>query len=813
MNPESDMIDVAYSRLEALLKEVEEFGDTLCSETDSRVKIVDTMFLDVLGWRKEQLLTEEKSGPGFLDYKFSIDGFSRLIVEAKRDGRKFELSGRNSGGHYKLSGPVFKNADLHEGINQAILYSGYKGAELSCVTNGREWVVFRSNRLADGLDTLDGHAFVFPSLESVRDKFCLFYDLLGEAKVKNLVFRGLLQEAEGRIIRHRTFEKRIRPTESAHYIRQPEIVASLDRIMTSFFQRLTDEKDKEMLEKCFVETKESKAAEQRLLRLAEDLVGHIRPLDTGSGKQLVDIIKHSRSTGLNQFILLVGTKGAGKTTFIQRFFNLKLPPDLQEVCVPITVNLGESEGDEKQIHEWLRSQILQKIELSLQGKPPTWDEIIGHMFFSEYQRWSTGTMKHLYERDKQEFKVLFGKHIEEVRSTKPDEYIRGLLKNIVHGRKQLPCLIFDNADHFSIDFQEKVFQVARSLYEQEICVVIMPITDKTSWQLSRQSALQSFESEALLLPAPSARQVVEKRLKFVLAKLKEDAPKEKETYFFGKGIRVDFTNLIKFITALQEVLLNSDRTAKWLGALANHDVRRVLEISRDVINSPHLEFDDAIKAYIIGTSLFMPEYRIRKAIVRGRYDIFVGESHKYVHNIYDLNGEISTTPLLGIRILQAIKDSQIREGETKTTYVAKSSIFSYLSAMGIESRPVANWIDAMLKRGLIFNYDPTCVDEVDATQLEIAPTGELHLFWGTGNFDYILAMAEVTPILDPESFDEIQKPYEYGPTAYGHVISRFISYLLDEDSIFCRIPDHVSYEGQFALGRKLAASGRNAAKR
>jgi hypothetical protein len=74
-------------------------------------------------------------------------------------------------------------------------------------------------------------------------------------------------------------------------------------------------------------------------------------------------------------------------------------------------------------------------------------------------------------------------------------------------------------------------------------------------------------------------------------------------------------------------------------------------------------------------------------------------------------------------------------------------------------------------------------------------------------------MAEVTPILDPESFDEIQKPYEYGPTAYGHVISRFISYLLDEDSIFCRIPDHVSYEGQFALGRKLAASGRNAAKR
>ena len=133
-----------------------------------------------------------------------------------------------------------------------------------------------------------------------------------------------------------------------------------------------------------------------------------------------------------------------------------------------------------------------------------------------------------------------------------------------------PCLVFDNADHFSIEFQERVFQFARSLFEQEFCVVIMPITDKTSWQLSRQGALQSFENEALLLPTPSARQVVEKRIAFVLKKLKEDEPKEKESYFFGKGIRVEFSDLLKFITTLEEVFLNSDKTGYWLGCLSNH---------------------------------------------------------------------------------------------------------------------------------------------------------------------------------------------------------------------------------------------------
>jgi AAA domain/Type I restriction enzyme R protein N terminus (HSDR_N) len=558
---QADSIDTAFVKFERLLEESERFADTLFTEADSRIKIIDTMLIDVLGWQKEDVFTEESAGEGYLDYKLVIDGLSKVIVEAKRDAREFELSNRECGGAFKLSGPVFKNSDVQEGIRQAIQYSSYKGTELACVTNGREWILFRSNRIGDGMDTLEGKSFVFPSLKCIRDQFKLFFDLLAKHRVRNLVFRGLFQEAEGRIIRHPEFERRLRLPESANFLRQSAIAPALDRMMTSFFQRLSNDQDKEMLEVCFVETKESKAAEQRLLRLAEDLVGHIQALNSGSGEQLSALLDRVRLSQLNQFILIVGTKGAGKSTFIQRFFDLKLPSSLRGLCVPIFVNLADSEGDEGRILEWLRRTLLERAENALGGTTPSWDEIIGHMFFGEYQRWSTGSMKHLYERDKQEFKVLFGQHIEKIRAENPLEYIRGLLRNLVRGRKQIPCLVFDNADHFSIDFQEKVFQFARSFFEQELCVVIMPITDKTSWQLSRQGALQSFENEALLLPTPSAKQVVEKRIQFVLSKMRTEESKERESYFFGKGIRVDFSDLAKFTVALQEVFLNSSRCA------------------------------------------------------------------------------------------------------------------------------------------------------------------------------------------------------------------------------------------------------------
>ncbi len=316
---QTDSIDTAFARLERLLEEVEQFAATLFTESDSRIKIIDTILIEVLGWHKGDIFTEERAGQGYLDYKLAIDGLAKVIVEAKRDARVFELAKRECGAVYKLSGPVFRNSDIQEGIAQAIHYSAYKGTELACVTNGREWIVFRSNRVGDGVDTLEGMAFVFPSLKCVRDRFALFFDLLAKHRVRNLVFKGLVQEAEGRIIRHPEFERRLRPQESSRFLKQPEIAAALDRIMTSFFQRLSDDHDKEMLEVCFVETKESRAAEQRLLRLAEDLVGHIQALDTGSGKQLSALLDRAQMSQLNQFILIVGTKGAGKSTFIQRF--------------------------------------------------------------------------------------------------------------------------------------------------------------------------------------------------------------------------------------------------------------------------------------------------------------------------------------------------------------------------------------------------------------------------------------------------------------------------------------------------------------
>ncbi len=481
-----------------------------------------------------------------------------------------------------------------------------------------------------------------------------------------------------------------------------------------------------------------------------------------------------------------------------------LSAELRASIASISINLSDSEGDEATVLDWLRHQMLERCESALSGDVPTWEELIGHMSHSEYQRWSTGTMAPLYKKDRDQFKVEFGKHVESIRRDNPVEYIKGLLRNFVKGRKKLPCLVFDNADHFSIDFQERVFQFARSIFEQELCVVLMPITDKTSWQLSRQGALQSFENEALLLPTPAAKQVLEKRINFVLKKMDDELHRETGSYFIGRGLRVDVADLMKFVRGLQEVFLNTDKTVYVIGQLANHSIRDVLELSRSLVNSPHVGLDEAFKAYVLGSALHIQDFKIRRALIRGRYDISVTASSKFLHNIFELSSELETTPLLGLRILQALKDGVVTSGDTNSRYTSRHDLFNYMLAMGLERRAVHLWLDALLKKALVLNYDPTKIEAKSATQLEISPSGDLHLYWGRGNYDYLEAMAEITTVLDRSSFDSLESvSHGQGRHRAQQMLQVFVDYLNGEDRVFCQPPDHESYRGQHAISFRL----------
>ena len=399
------------------------------SEADTRIKVVDKIVFDVLGWDKNLSSYEERAGYGFTDYTLKESNCARLIVEAKKDSISFDLSKRQSAKPYDLKGPAFNSASK-DGINQAITYSAFKGAELACVTNGQEWIVFRSNRLGDGKDVLDGKAFIFKSIDDITDNFKIFYDLLSCDSSKKLNFRGLFQSAEGIPVRDLAFFESAQDPDNKKLLDRGEFSADFDAIMSAFFERLKGDQDSEMIQKCFVVSPESDLAEEKLLRIASDISEKIKSLNPKTGEQLISLIEHVKLTSKNRFILLVGNKGAGKSTFIDRFFRFVLPAEHQTYLKLLRIDLSKNTGDKSNIISWLDRQLLEEAEQAVfdeTNQQSGWDELVGKIFFSDYQRWSQRTMKGLYEKDKEQFKIQFGQHIEKIRSDQPNEYIKKLI--------------------------------------------------------------------------------------------------------------------------------------------------------------------------------------------------------------------------------------------------------------------------------------------------------------------------------------------------------------------------------------------------
>ena len=531
--------------------------------------------------------------------------------------------------------------------------------------------------------------------------FKTFYDLLAYEAVNAYCYRGLFQEAEGQPIRTSSFRSPIRKPESKNLLPADKLYADLDRVMVSFFRDLNGDDDPELRRNCFVTSNESTQAETSLARISEELRNKIRTLRTnakGEASEITKAIQRVQEMRRHEFILLVGTKGAGKSTFIERFFEDILPRNIADDCVLVRIDLSESGADERSVIRWLDEHFLDAVEKAVfVDRQPDYDDLRG-MYFREYDRLKTGAMKHLYDSDELAFKIEFGKHLERRREERPHEYIVHMLHRIVHSDGKVPCLIFDNADHFTIDFQEHVFQYAHSLFEEVLCLVIVPITDKTSWQLSRQGALQSFFTESFFLPTPPPEIVLRKRVEYIEKKIQEDQrPERGRGYFFGRGIELSIENLRIFTSSIQTVFINTGEVANWIGNLANQDIRRCLQLTRDIISSPHIKIHEMWKAIIAKSSVEVDPTNVKLAMIRGKYDIYAEGQNAFVQNLYALTTEIDTSPLIGLRILQLLEDTHFQQAEGTARYVEISHIKDYCSSMDLEPRVTTAWLDSMLK--------------------------------------------------------------------------------------------------------------------
>lgn len=801
-------MDIAEAKLKSLLAEVREDLTSIISEEDAKVKIINRIFNECLGWSFTTFTCENNHDNGFSDYILKIDGVASLVVEAKRIGiLGVESAVTNKYRTLKISGSVLKPSI--DGIRQAHSYASEVCIPISVVTDGITWIVFKT-WVQGGYR--EKEAFVFPSLEAIENSFSVFYELLSYECFTDKTFNKIFDQVHNsRQYLTVPLVAALEPNE-INILQKSPIAFDLEKILKNFFTQLTGDENSEMMKECFVESNESRIADYSLEKITNSVLNNL-PLNANKvGRELSHLIEGNvqaempSDTDLSVFI--VGPTGSGKTTYIDRFFSSILPKTVREHCLTISINCLDASGDESMTVNWITETIIIFLEkeLFLEGFP-SYSDLQG-MYFSQYKRMASGYLKKIYENDKDAFNEKFSNFLEKEVQDNREGYLESLLHFTVHNRIKLPIIIVDNTDEFTLDFKVKIFQLCNS-YRRKVkqCMLMFPVTDKSAWSFSKTDIFTIHQSRSFFLPTPSPREVFRKRIEFLNKKLIISEHSERKEYLSSKGIRIELKDISKFAQVLEELFVENNFTAKTLGELTNYNIRSIMNLSKRIITSPVMRIEDLIMSFVTTEPISFAKFI--DALIRGDYEAYkvsTGEDFGIISTFRVCSAK-SHSPLLNLRILALLKVTKQAGRNVEEQHITLQSISNYFEALGIDTIDVEFCLKELVSLKLLEPYDPSDSILSDTQKLAITYKGIAHYDLSTKNSVYFYQMALTTGISNPEVVANIRSYYKSSrpfSDITSYIRKQFSDYLINEDKKFTStLQDKEQFECQRVLFRDI----------
>jgi len=764
-------VDEAYKQLQKIIESVKNIDLLGESEADARMKLIDPILREVLGWLPEQIKCEESIDGSRLDYILSTST-GGAVVEAKRPALIFDLETNKSGKKsYPLNGAVLRSGYTGDAITQAKEYAQKIGVSLAVATNGAQWVVFLASR-EDLVPPDKGFGFVFRSLEHMLepDAFRDFFGLLGRSSVLSTSYKVAFYKVEGRLREPQSISAIRLITQSKgsdQRLKPSEISIALDPVIQQLFISMTPDRERQIIRQCFVTTRESDEADTRLKRLLDEVTDDIVSIDSRESQdhRLQAEIEQSVDMPDSRTVVLIGQIGSGKSTYLDRFFEFIIPVALKKKICLIRLNLENARPDKETFPSFLRKETIREVKKAVFGTDqPTFEQLKG-AFYSLYQQMSRGEQKHLYESNRIQFDILFGNRLEEMKFDE-EEYLRLILSHCNKSVKRLLVIIYDNVDHHSNEIQTLAFQQAQWLSGLGKVFSILPVRDSTYWQASAEGPFHTQTHVNLYLPRPPLNEVLTRRFKYAELQL-DDLLAGKDVVLTSlKGIRVKVADPKELFQLLYK-LFSSERYPNYLlRSLSGGNIRESLMLFYQTIISPHIPIDKLLAAYLakenyrLGT---VDKSYFDRAVILGPWAHFKQERSKNIVNLLCFPRDLRVSPILGLRIIERLYDLRaevhLKAGKG---YESIENLLAYFEALGVQRAVTEQCVTELISKKLLEPYDlrifanpsiPISSELIEFVSLSYS--GRLHRAWVRESKSYGLEMIRDMSIFNMDAANEL----------------------------------------------------------
>jgi cold shock CspA family protein len=301
--------------------------------------------------------------------------------------------------------------------------------------------------------------------------------------------------------------------------------------------------------------------------------------------------------------------------------------------------------------------------------------------------------------------------------------------------------------------------------------------------------------------------VLEKRISYI----REHATKTQSAkrYFSDKGIRLSVDNINAFAACTEEIFIREDFISRRIGWLSNHDIRRGLVLSKDVITSPFMNIDELMAAYMkqgSSSSTRTVSYRkFMQALVLGSYNCFQQGDSPFVVDIFINSAEFPTSPLLNLSILKLLID-KAGDGDGPNGYMNYPQLALYFDAMGVGEGALQEAVGSLLDYRLAEPFDASSKALSADQRIAITHSGRMHVEMALGDPLYVSQMAFATPLRSASVVERLRtiKQGSMAEAEWDKVRRIFLLYCFAQDRTFLRVPRDAMFDGQRMLRRDLS---------
>lgn len=588
------------------------------NESKTRLLIIDEV-LSALGWAKEEFNPEEVTISGqYIDYLLKVDGFPRLIIEAKRVGNTFSQIRKLHKNLYAVSyvKSAFGSA-FGEVLEQAQGYASQTQVPYGVITNGLEWFLITLIPPPGG-DVSELKCVYFGNLFSEHHNFDLMWEFLS----KNAIISGVLEE-EFNAINPLEADISITPSDSLGELIWKDNSFN-DEYVNEFYDRffgdINDSSRRNMLTHCFVTSSKIEQYQGQLKRLLSDsaplYIENAKEISPGEHDQVI----FTSGDQKGRVIIVAGSVGAGKTTFITKArIENRNNKTISFVCLNlIDEGVFEKVDDEAVLwnmvcDEWLR---IEPDSVSY--------SILKQTFHSEIDILKKGEYSEIYKNDNDKY---LHDEAEMLRALRNDskKFLERSWKFYRKQRNIQILLVLDNVDRTSEVYQRYTYSFAHKISTVTGANVIVTMREGTFYR-GKDSGFLDVRSNDMVfhLQAPDVPKVLSRRVKYIEEHLDDDfrwkewrKQSDEEKY---KEALYSYAKIIKnsFLSGR-----DSARSCEILAATSWHNVRKFLELLKrvhkysgadkeewpieDVLNSLILASDFDLRAPITG-DLFKPVF-------------------------------------------------------------------------------------------------------------------------------------------------------------------------------------------------------------